>query len=896
MSKKREPNHNTITVPPAPAFAAHLYANFNDMLVGHDDPFIHSGLFSVNEGKLSKENCRKVSSLLFDCDIKHAVRNNVELNEQCRREYAERYAEDADALSRLDDPNFNATEKVIMELWSAEKVAEVAKLFIEPAVTNLQRWLGKPNKILCTGNGVHVHYWLEDGEGWDAIAASSLAGEEVRANRDGYIDLGKALVAYVNKQCGFELFDPSVTANIGSRKCREVNTLNTKSANNVKRTFFTMDYLCDADARFNMDSCTFYAEMQAEKAQGKTTSKFAESVANAGGSTHHRLSATTTLLVQNEQCNAVVEITVDELFERLKKLPKQSNGKAATLKCRPINSGVPLSHTGTPTIADLNSVVNINPEGILSIMCDVDAGKSYAVAPLFSMLNGRMRAYFVYDGTKFEVKRNPKTGAMYHTLDNYTQILRFDPALSGYIKYNLRKDTVFCNGLVNRGSGVATAFSQDSWRAMMDNDIYSINHYIEKTYSPTTPVKEELLNRAVELYAQSMSYDPVVEFVEQLQWDGVDRFGDTGGEGWINTILGNPSTAETYTLYNQYSAVIANSVVRNIFCLRASSGGQHLALFAGPQGCGKSYCSRIFGLTETLSGDGSIMKDYFKEDGVSMKHRDTKDTIMSLFGCFVIECPESVSASNDTTAQEIKAFLTTDTFQYRKPYAKKTSTGYKSTFIFTNSNDEVFLTDDTGNRRFLIVDCFRDMHHVTADGRKCLDIDWLRTNVAQIYAQAYQRVILGKNLPVGAETRKHNGKDVQNWNLPFSWASAQEKHNEMFMCETNLTVAVERATETLIRDMSKTRVSLEEIKKIVKAQSPNIGDAQLSNRLPPALRRSGWEQVRTKDGNRWDYTRPVKQESTTAGATAASSGGFSGFGFTQPISDTEPKTERRSKL
>lgn len=883
-TQMRSPIKTTYAVPPSPSFAEKQYQNFIDTIKGHEDPFIHTGLFSVSETKLTKPNCRKVSSILLDCDIKHVLKTKPVFVAQCEQQYRDHYASDEAALSRLDDPGFNVVEKVVMELWSAEEVARMAQPILEPAISQLQRWLGKPNKIMCSGNGVHIHYWLEDKEGWDAAAALTLEEHGVRANRDEYIALAKAIVAHMNAQAGCELFDPTVAASLGSRKCREVNTLNTKSANNVKRTFFMGQELCDETARFNLDSCSFYAEEGAARATKSTAAEFAEKVATSAGGKNF-VKADTMMLVEDGK-GGVQECSVEEVLTKLRSLPTLDNGKSATLRCRMHTSGVPLSHENSPSLSDLNGVCQINAEGKFSAYFSISASKGYAQPPIFGVKNGQAIAFFIYDGASFSLMRNPKTGAMLHTVDNYAQILRFDPLLCNYIRYNVRKDTIYANGRLNNASSISTVFNQDEWRPMIDSDVYSMNHYMESTYSPTSPIKDELLNKAIELVAMSRGYDPVEDYVTALVWDGVDRFGDAGGEGWINTILENPKSAETYDLYNKYSAVIANSVVHNIFCLRAPSEGQHLALFAGPQGCGKSLCSRVFGLTEELT-PGVLCKEYFKEDGVSMKHKDNKDTIMSLFGCFIIECPESVSSSNDTTAQEIKAFLTTDTFQYRKPYAKKVSTGYKSTFIFTNSNDEVFLTDDTGNRRFLIIDCFRDLHHTLPTGQLALNIAWLRANIAQIYAQAYQRVHLGQHIPAGVDRKMYKGRAVQDWNLSFTYRAAQEKHNELFMCATNLTVAVEKATETLVRDMSKSRVTLEEVRAIVKQQSPNIGDAQLRNRLSAALKQNGWVSRHTKDGNRWVY------EAGTITPPAASADSFT-FGYTQPLSDSAPR--RKSGL
>jgi len=56
------------------------------------------------------------------------------------------------------------------------------------------------------------------------------------------------------------------------------------------------------------------------------------------------------------------------------------------------------------------------------------------------------------------------------------------------------------------------------------------------------------------------------------------------------------------------------------------------------------------------------------------------------------------------------------------------------------TNKDGFLKDDTGNRRWWVVDC-GDFQHLEPSERPKADIKWLKENRDQLFAEAYHRVI-----------------------------------------------------------------------------------------------------------------------------------------------------------
>ena len=199
-------------------------------------------------------------------------------------------------------------------------------------------------------------------------------------------------------------------------------------------------------------------------------------------------------------------------------------------------------------------------------------------------------------------------------------------------------------------------------------------------------------------------------------------------------ILNLPADHPKRELYSSYGRAVMLGIMRNIYVGNTYPDVQHVLTLAGGQGVGKSLAAAVLGLTEVLG------MDYFHDSGIDMGAGAHKgDQIASMLGCFLVELPEAISLSSNSTDASIKAFLTTKKDKGRFAFGREHEERLRATYFVTNSNDNIFLSDHTGNRRYLIIDCFDDLH--TADQR--IDIDALRAVLPQLYAEAYQRCVLG---------------------------------------------------------------------------------------------------------------------------------------------------------
>jgi len=103
---------------------------------------------------------------------------------------------------------------------------------------------------------------------------------------------------------------------------------------------------------------------------------------------------------------------------------------------------------------------------------------------------------------------------------------------------------------------------------------------------------------------------------------------------------------------------------------------------------------------------------------------------MQFQGKAIIEFSEGETLSR-TEVKRMKAIITTPVDKYRPAYGRfSVDFPRRCVFAMTTNQDE-YLKDETGNRRWLPVACVG-----TAN------IEWLKDNREQLYAEAYQRVII----------------------------------------------------------------------------------------------------------------------------------------------------------
>lgn len=217
------------------------------------------------------------------------------------------------------------------------------------------------------------------------------------------------------------------------------------------------------------------------------------------------------------------------------------------------------------------------------------------------------------------------------------------------------------------------------------------------------------INRIEDAYietAWSNKYHPVRDYLSSLKWDGQDVIDQLGN--YFIDVQGVFNLWLKRWLIGAIAKVMARSQNR-------------MLVIDGMQGIGKDYFARWL---------CSPLPEYYHEGAINPEDKDCRLRLLSAWIWTVSELG-ATTRKNDREA--LKSFLTLETVRDRKPFGKFDIQGPAMTsFIGTINNEGGFLSDPTGNRRFMTC--------------KVTEIDWSYTklDVDQIWAQAYDLYLAGE--------------------------------------------------------------------------------------------------------------------------------------------------------
>ena len=141
-------------------------------------------------------------------------------------------------------------------------------------------------------------------------------------------------------------------------------------------------------------------------------------------------------------------------------------------------------------------------------------------------------------------------------------------------------------------------------------------------------------------------------------------------------------------------------------------------VFKGKQGLGKTRWFRALMPKEFLF-------EFFK-NGVQLD-LSKKDDIIQATSYWLCELGELGGTMRKSDRDALKAWLTSTQDEYRTPYDRKAEKYPRRTFFACTVNDDEFLRDDTGNRRFIVIDV-EGLNH-THD----IDVDLLWGQIMEMY-------------------------------------------------------------------------------------------------------------------------------------------------------------------
>lgn len=269
---------------------------------------------------------------------------------------------------------------------------------------------------------------------------------------------------------------------------------------------------------------------------------------------------------------------------------------------------------------------------------------------------------------------------------NVLTILLCDPRWKNRIRLNRFKHCIEIHDTLPLAFGNARDWSES--RQLTDNDERGIRNTFEANEGIN--LGPEKIQSAIALAAQHQAYDPIVDYLSGLQWDGVSRV-----LNWLHTYFGAPDDEYTGRVGMCW---LISAVVRG---LCRESKVDTVLILQGAQGKKKSTALAV------LAGS-----EYFTDQIPDLGH---KDSYQALFGKWIVEIGEfdALSKAEVTTA---KNYLSVTVDHFRPSYGKNFIDAPRRTVFAATTNESSYLKDQTGNRRFWPVEVTQcDTDRLAAD-------------------------------------------------------------------------------------------------------------------------------------------------------------------------------------
>lgn len=213
-------------------------------------------------------------------------------------------------------------------------------------------------------------------------------------------------------------------------------------------------------------------------------------------------------------------------------------------------------------------------------------------------------------------------------------------------------------------------------------------------------VSPDVAGQAAQTVAMERRFHPVRDYLARLTWDGVARIDD-----WLTLYLGVEP--------NEYTRAVGArwliSAVARIY--KPGVKADHCLILEGQQGALKSTAL------------AALAEPWFTDE---ISDLGTKDASLQTRGVWLIEMAE-LDAMRRSDLAKVKAFISRSTDRFRPPYGKRLIESPRQCVFAATTNQDAYLQDETGGRRFWPVRC------------GAIHIEELRRDRDQLWAEAVVR-------------------------------------------------------------------------------------------------------------------------------------------------------------
>jgi predicted P-loop ATPase len=335
-------------------------------------------------------------------------------------------------------------------------------------------------------------------------------------------------------------------------------------------------------------------------------------------------------------------------------------------------------------------------------------------------------------------------------------------------------------------------------RPVTDVDVSIVQNQLQ--HAGLKQIGREVVHQAVMHRAHECRFHPLKDWLDSLQWDGVNRL-----PSFFSEYFGSEETAYVAEIGRMFLI----SMVARIY--KPGCKADHLPVIEGRQGTMKSTACKVLG--------GEWFSDAMPEINSG------KDASQHLRGKWLIEVAE-MHAMNRAEATMLKSFISRDTERYRPSYGRVEIIEPRQCVFVGSTNQDTYLRDPTGSRRFWPVKTGR------------IDIDALRRDRDQLFAEAVARF-----------------KDGERWWPDKDFEQTQIVPEQAQRYEADVW---EEAIRLFIRNRSTALVG-EIAREALHFEANRIGRTD-QNRITAILKQLGWERQKKDWRGNIPWGPPLAEE------------------------------------
>ena len=279
----------------------------------------------------------------------------------------------------------------------------------------------------------------------------------------------------------------------------------------------------------------------------------------------------------------------------------------------------------------------------------------------------------------------------------------------------MRNDSFYKNVKFNEMSGRAEVHNIIDGNVVIEkwNDTHeaSSRAYIEGKYGIYDVGKH---SDALRILFQERKFNPVIELVESVEWDGEER---------CVHFLNKWAKVEDSDYTREVSRLIFAGGIHRLYAPGTKFDDVPI-LIGTKQGEGKSTLIRYLAINDEYYGEVAQMEG--------------QQSIEQLSGKWICEISELLALTKTKEQEAVKAYITRQVDTYRKPYDKQVTDIPRRCVFLGTSNNSNPLSDKSGNRRWYPV-------YVNSSGYDIADHEAeIREYIGQCWAEARVKYMLGE--------------------------------------------------------------------------------------------------------------------------------------------------------